>query len=543
MTGLDSILMFFLLSFVANGSPQERLPVEFVAAAQRSVALIQARSAGGVERSTGFVLESPSGRRIILTSAHVLRGGFDVSACFPEASSGHEPIPLALVDFSEEFDLVAMVPKQGLQIPNDVSSFQVGRSTDISHLELPRVFVFGRPGGLASARAIPGLINDAHILAEDLPGTSKYKAFNDNPTPGGKTMLIQHTVNSVHGMSGGPLVDITGKVLGVQTGCMPNANEVSYAVDIRHFFELDLDGLPDPDFQKALAMMKTPPRNAMTLTSYADAILAFKEKPVLISTLNYGEVGCDSTSMIEKFIGDSQYFRSRLGVSSLDRFLESNSISLVGSPELGVRFLVPEGYTVATASTTEPDGVRFRVHRSNSKKDTSVSIFLIPMSEYLAPSNENMRGILRDLVIASPANNLDPVLSENVGQAAINAEVAIRRAIAHFERSVLRGSSPTEDGSFVTGADPGLLHDKTIVTDFGADSRNKNGVPFVRLTSTYTNTKDGSGHVLCGTSSGDWIVLVHSRRESIDFSAAEHRGDIPIEAFVQELIQSSVWFY
>jgi serine protease Do len=153
-------------------------------------------------RSIGSgVIVDPDG--YIVTNAHVVSGAQRIQVVLTSASTDESPLrslstktttaKASLVGISEEIDL-AVLKIEGHGLP----ALSIG---DYGHLKQGQVvFAFGSPGGLRNSVTM-GVVS----------------AVARQPNPDSRTVYIQTDAPINGGNSGGPLVDIDGTVVGLNT--------------------------------------------------------------------------------------------------------------------------------------------------------------------------------------------------------------------------------------------------------------------------------------------------------------------------------------
>lgn len=152
------------------------------------------RRFSGLSTGTGWVYDA-SGH--IVTNAHVVRGAARINVTFPdgrivEAQEIHE----------EQFVADPYTDIAVLKVPASESLFPVRRATGIQPQQGDRIFAFGSPFGFRFSMS-EGIVSG---LGRD-PGSASEAS--------GYTNYIQTDAAVNPGNSGGPLVDIKGRVIGM----------------------------------------------------------------------------------------------------------------------------------------------------------------------------------------------------------------------------------------------------------------------------------------------------------------------------------------
>jgi Flp pilus assembly protein TadD len=167
-----------------------------------AVVLVETLDASGnpVAQGSGFIV-SADGR--IITNYHVVQGAN--SAIVKMSNGAFFPVEGVLAD-SESDDLVALkVPGSGLPVLRlaDTKSVSAGE----------RVIAIGSPLGLE------GTVTDGIVSA--------IREESETNTP-----LIQTSAPISHGSSGGPLLDLSGRVVGILTFKFSSGENLNFAVEV-----------------------------------------------------------------------------------------------------------------------------------------------------------------------------------------------------------------------------------------------------------------------------------------------------------------------
>lgn len=195
-----------LIILVVGGQPAWTQSFELEAATNSTVRILVAKPPGrdGKKRGgsgSGFIV---SEQGYIVTNFHVVQGGrgFMVYSAREDSSKPVEKWPARLVDKSPERDYAL------LKIEADLS----GRAVRLN-VALPpkgaKVMALGFPG---ASDVLSGRISLDPSLTE-----GKVSKTESSLIGGGLRSQIQHTANIAKGNSGGPLFDVCGDVIGVNT--------------------------------------------------------------------------------------------------------------------------------------------------------------------------------------------------------------------------------------------------------------------------------------------------------------------------------------
>ena len=203
-------------SKIVHPSKQFNFLAEAVDKASPAVVHIQARSTRSlygmaVSSGSGFIIDQNG---YIITNAHVVRAASTVDV---KLSSG-EQCRGAVLDIDEEADLALVKVSTGNVLP----FLQLGSSAHLRPGEW--VIAMGSPLSLSNT-ITAGIVSCVHRLSKDL-GLH------------GNTSYIQTDASITVGNSGGPLVNLDGEVVGVNT--LTATHGISFAIPsdrVRTFFD------------------------------------------------------------------------------------------------------------------------------------------------------------------------------------------------------------------------------------------------------------------------------------------------------------------
>jgi 2-alkenal reductase len=180
----------------------ERVIVQLFARASVSVVQVSTISGGGepsnssIQIGSGFVWDAAGN---IVTNEHVINGATTIWIWF---ASG-ESVEAAVVGAAPDYDLAVIHPKQPHTMPPPM---QIGVSSGLKVGQF--AFAIGSPFGLDQSLTM-GVIS---ALNRRLPTSEGHEISN----------IIQTDAATYPGNSGGPLLDSTGRLIGVNT--------ISYAI-------------------------------------------------------------------------------------------------------------------------------------------------------------------------------------------------------------------------------------------------------------------------------------------------------------------------
>jgi serine protease Do len=200
------------LSSVALGRPTSFAPL--VKAADPSVAVVHAKQRRGEGTGTAFVYDAAKG--LLLTNHHVIDGGREISVGF---ASGLE-VPGTVVGSDEDTDVAVLRIER-----TDIPALALGDSDAIEIGDW--VVAIGNPFGLAHTVSA-GILSAKGRTRDEVSGLN----------PNGYFHFLQTDASINPGSSGGPLMDLDGRVVGINAAVRQNANGIGFAIPINMVKEL-----------------------------------------------------------------------------------------------------------------------------------------------------------------------------------------------------------------------------------------------------------------------------------------------------------------
>ena len=172
--------------------------------AQNSIVKIEGFGCGGIVDGSGFVYD----KNLVLTNAHVVAGVKN-----PKVRSDRSTYNTTVVLFDPAND-IAVLAVPALLAPALPLQTEISRAST-------SVFALGFPGG-GTYGTSPGVILETfNAIGQDIYGKTRTNRL---------VYSVQTTV--VRGNSGGPLIAIDGKVVGVVFATSTTYNNVGYALTI-----------------------------------------------------------------------------------------------------------------------------------------------------------------------------------------------------------------------------------------------------------------------------------------------------------------------
>jgi len=190
----------------AVGRPASFAPL--VRSADPSVAVVHSKQSRGEGLGTAFVYDSAKG--LLLTNHHVIDRSREISVGF---ASGLE-VPGTVVGSDEATDIAVLKIER-----TDLPALGLG---DSDALEIGDwVVAIGNPFGLAHTVSA-GILSAKGRTKEDVSGLN----------PNGYFYFLQTDASINPGSSGGPLIDLEGRVVGINSAVRQNANGIGFAIPI-----------------------------------------------------------------------------------------------------------------------------------------------------------------------------------------------------------------------------------------------------------------------------------------------------------------------
>lgn len=216
-------------SSLAIANPSEDIIVSVVANAQKSIARITAYLEGEEQAGSGFVVREDG---LIVTNEHVVRGASQVTATIEGIT-----YPVRVVAYDQILDLAV------LKVLVDSVSFRPLPLADSSKLQLAqKVIVIGMPYSIGDSEPM-GLGESPTVTTGIISGLDRrllMDSLNDIWLEG----VIQTDASINPGNSGGPMLDSSGRVVGVVSSVLAGAENVGFAIPSNQVYAI-LRTLPE----------------------------------------------------------------------------------------------------------------------------------------------------------------------------------------------------------------------------------------------------------------------------------------------------------
>lgn len=184
---------------------------------------------GGCATGTGFVINGLfNSKKSVVTAAHVATRAIDKGSFFFWLYGAPKKIRCKPVAWNRKYDLLVLQPDEKVDVP--------GLELSPSEPRLQsEVLILGAACGLDISQH-SGVIHADRTQASEMMDSLR-RAIDVNSPLAPQTLVIRHNAASCKGFSGAPLLDRSGRVLGVQHGGIAGTDE-NFAVAINHLSEL-----------------------------------------------------------------------------------------------------------------------------------------------------------------------------------------------------------------------------------------------------------------------------------------------------------------
>ncbi len=219
---------------IPEDSPRLTTLVKVIRSAEPAIASLFVPTAQGQLVSGGGTIIHPSG--FILTNNHVLPGNQGLALIGPELPGNQKP---------EQFQVIGRLPEKDLAIVKLISSgpfpaVPLGRSHDILNGE--SIVVAGNPGGRGLVFT-SGIISSRSVLSGG-PNALVMTNYKNSR----RDTYLQFDAASNGGNSGGGLINMEGKIIGVVWGGIRQEQNIGFAIPVDEFHEL-VEEIVEPELR------------------------------------------------------------------------------------------------------------------------------------------------------------------------------------------------------------------------------------------------------------------------------------------------------
>ncbi len=373
-----SFIVVASAALVARSQDKSTLSSAVVKSLPASICAIEFRGhlRNDPKRATGFLVkDSPHHPPVIVTAAHSLAGGPVITASFPKSNA----VMCKVVDIHEDLDIAVLLPESSVKAPTLEFSTKVTSVND----DDPHLWLFGFPG-LLNWSYEHGHLNAEALRASDLPRSWSADLPRAQRIPRGNTMLLRHSAPSRPGMSGGPLVDRNGKVIGVHIGHAPEAPLQSFAVSV-HPEQRELIRLHEPFRDDiALRIQAIASRLPSVQPSAGKAVeLDLGEGMIEVRSFNNGPAPSAARDLIHRHIKRSTSLLKHISLERIESLVSEVKFERVVNPVFSFKLLAPQHTTYTATALSNPPGVKLSI---NDKSDEGAKEPLFSVYAFRLPA-------------------------------------------------------------------------------------------------------------------------------------------------------------
>jgi S1-C subfamily serine protease len=193
--------------------------------AKTSPSVVSITSVAGNPRTygTGFIISSQG---IIITCAHVVKDG---KTSYEITTANNKTYPVKIVGLHEKEDIAFLKVDAG-----NLPTLPLGDSNGVKPGE--QILAIGNPFGVLDGTVTTGIVSGVHRDIIAVEQDSTYKEGLDD--------VIQIDASLNPGESGGPLLNMSGQVVGMNAASDTRAQNISFAIPINAIKRLSfVDGL------------------------------------------------------------------------------------------------------------------------------------------------------------------------------------------------------------------------------------------------------------------------------------------------------------
>lgn len=337
LLGLTLLLLLALAPAPAAEQPPNIR--EILEKVRPSVAMLLVESNGKVWDATGFVVVRPSdGKKVLLTNAHILKSAAVEDTVISARLPGMpDPKPCTFLARSTDHDLMMLGLPRGVDPP----------ALKLFGEQNPRrgddVLLIGNPGGW-SWSDYRGSINADPITRAELfkdPELRRKKELRN-------VVVLRHSIPSYPGMSGAPVLNINGAVVGINLGTMANADEVGFCIHNKH-----LDDIAQQPRAQSFARREVPRSDVNEILGAEGKVtphanLRIDGRDLSIGWLHRGYIPSKAAFVVDTYIQDTNRFNNLFPARDLQRILDARQVAHLFNPAIGCQLLVPKGTVYRT---------------------------------------------------------------------------------------------------------------------------------------------------------------------------------------------------
>ncbi|HEV3004774.1 MAG TPA: trypsin-like peptidase domain-containing protein [Pirellulales bacterium] len=210
-------------------SPQgQTSTAQVVRIVEPSIVVVEVTLENGTSQGSGFILDTQG---TFVTNYHVIEGAKSVRIKFREGSTAEVPGYLAILPGKDLAILRCRPTGRQLQ-PLELADAQPEKGES--------VLTFGAPLGFGAtvSDGIVSAIRSGNDVSEVMKRGSDHDIYTKSMGYDLDAIWVQITAPTSPGNSGGPLVNMKGEVLGLNTWCLKSGQNLNFAISSDHIRKL-----------------------------------------------------------------------------------------------------------------------------------------------------------------------------------------------------------------------------------------------------------------------------------------------------------------
>lgn len=319
---------------------------------------------------TGFVIPGPQGKKWIVTTSHSLakteEGKKIISVKYRMARSQWSGVCKEAI-VQEQYDLAMLNPIPAL--PASIEPLDLYDDAGPLPVQLYAVgSAKGWPIKAERSMQNPDTLTITQWAARLVAKPESFAPLAPD------LLLLRHGIPIAPGHSGCPIVTIGGKVIGIQSSALPDADHVGYAIHVKHLQNFnqrspakELKNIDIAKWTLDKHMRVTSVSPHLVQPSSAPPNLVKAKVPLTIKLggidveapfIHHGYVERDAVTVINKYIQDKEWYLVESGggtrIIRLQQLLNRTRLARISNPTLGLQVLVPEGYGYSVEALPAP---------------------------------------------------------------------------------------------------------------------------------------------------------------------------------------------
>jgi S1-C subfamily serine protease len=340
---------------------------------------------------TGFLIKSEDGKVIVITNSHVIEGATAIDAMFNDGTTR----VCQFIDRNADLDLAALsfADQGGEELPVLKTPDQPETLPEVG----TKVIMIGHPSTLKWTMH-QGAVSKITTLQELIDAGIRF--LSGQPIP--EQQFIQLDITSIQGFSGAPVIDLSGRVVAVQSeGAVAGMSGINFSIPIANVKKLELSK-PSTNLGGANSTGMASDLSATRLTQQVLVLPQKEDGPVVPSALmqskTWGRVPRDGNFIFTNMVGDRGKFAEFILPRHLDDIVARWEVVHVTNPFFGFSFLVPEAF--AFREEINVDNLSSQVVLTNLDQNLQppLNSLTITARKIQPPSRENLAREFNDLI-------------------------------------------------------------------------------------------------------------------------------------------------